>query len=879
MQRVDQTLEASQKLLNEAMMQVARGTINPVSVMGPHSLLEDMYGNNSRVGIITNSSVGYPFSPPLAASVIINPAVTPITGGPVDGQLIQFMVPMPTLPPSTFTSPATLLSGTPGNFSSYIGLAITFLNGPRTMGQTTRIVSYIPAVYSAGGGTLDQPDYFQIVATDEITVTNIRLDINDLSLRNEGLYYLINGAPFSGTGFGFDPNYPNGLNKSNTYGPIALQPNDSENRVLSMPGGANEDYDAADYQNMVLGAQIPTQIPTIPPKDWTATLPSMHRPALVNYWVHQGFSAWWQLPVDLQARIMLRPLGGQGSPNPDFTGGNPNYNPPTTDPSGNPNPDHNPRLPVQIPGYDPTWNGEFIDNYNAQGNPNPDKLCDKSWDVDNDGDGVADSIWVDLGMPARATSDGRMYKPLFAILCVDMDGRLNLNAHGSRAQGFANYYNPVNVVDQNNNPILASGVSAAILNRGVGFGPAEVNFWPLLSYQPPPLLPLQPTQVNLDNYYRPLLSGNGTLPGRYGAINPSSPQHMLSWNKLFQYRTNYWDFSPSNPSSGDFPPNSTYYPSAYGSPPDMNGSGSMGLDLAGRPLYIGLDYLSGNLNVRGMGADQSNLNIVTNPYELDLAPDSIRGPLSSGDNPFSLNELERILRPYDHDAANLPNRLAALTFDPSQNKSLLIDRRHAVTTESWDVPCPPRPSATRSLADEMIANGVPVDQLPQLLPLELLMGLKMNLNRPLGNGLDQDDPSSSTHVGVVDYWDINNLPTKAAEFFVNASDRLYFPIDPKSQIPTPPPDPRQIFARYLYILATQLVDRTYLRNQLGGDENAARFLAQWAVNAVDFCDRDSIMTRFDYDTRFITRNPFPTDWNPNWDGQQHIVWGCDARNF
>jgi hypothetical protein len=48
--------------------------------------------------------------------------------------------------------------------------------------------------------------------------------------------------------------------------------------------------------------------------------------------------------------------------------------------------------------------------------------------------------------------------------------------------------------------------------------------------------------------------------------------------------------------------------------------------------------------------------------------------------------LERILRPFDRDAASLPARLAALTFDPAQNKSALIDRRHEVTTESWDLP-------------------------------------------------------------------------------------------------------------------------------------------------------------------------------------------------
>ena len=53
------------------------------------------------------------------------------------------------------------------------------------------------------------------------------------------------------------------------------------------------------------------------------------------------------------------------------------------------------------------------------------------WDVDNDGDGVPDSVWVDLGLPVQKTEDGRFYKPLVAMLVEDLDNRLNVNAHGS----------------------------------------------------------------------------------------------------------------------------------------------------------------------------------------------------------------------------------------------------------------------------------------------------------------------------------------------------------------------------------------------------------------------------------------------------------------
>ena len=52
------------------------------------------------------------------------------------------------------------------------------------------------------------------------------------------------------------------------------------------------------------------------------------------------------------------------------------------------------------------------------------------WDVDNDSDGVCDSIWVDLGAEVLTARDGRKYKPLFAPLVIDMDGKFNLNAQG-----------------------------------------------------------------------------------------------------------------------------------------------------------------------------------------------------------------------------------------------------------------------------------------------------------------------------------------------------------------------------------------------------------------------------------------------------------------
>ena len=43
---------------------------------------------------------------------------------------------------------------------------------------------------------------------------------------------------------------------------------------------------------------------------------------------------------------------------------------------------------------------------------------------------AGDSIWIDLGFPVQTAPAGSSYKPLAAMRCVDLDGRLNVNVHG-----------------------------------------------------------------------------------------------------------------------------------------------------------------------------------------------------------------------------------------------------------------------------------------------------------------------------------------------------------------------------------------------------------------------------------------------------------------
>ena len=125
--------------------------------------------------------------------------------------------------------------------------------------------------------------------------------------------YIINGTPFSGTGAGYDPEtgrndaaYPD---EAGFELPYALLPNttDPDYHGVLASYSANEDYDAPDYQNMLLAMEESDGSNTVITRS-----PSLHRPALANYWMHLIMESVSAPSLADKLRLLIQPYGKDG---------------------------------------------------------------------------------------------------------------------------------------------------------------------------------------------------------------------------------------------------------------------------------------------------------------------------------------------------------------------------------------------------------------------------------------------------------------------------------------------------------------------------------------------------------------------------------------
>ncbi len=906
--------------LDEVLNQLVRDTNNQNSVLRYHSLLRDLYG--TQEGIIATVQPG---------TAVFAGVTPPGPGNVTNGQFIELkfqknsyfylfgnqypQVGGPPYPAIENLQPLPVAD------NAWNGRLLTFLDGQAAC-RTARIVGYIN----------DPSSNSILLRVENFPAANGSL-ISDPSILN-GTRFVVNGRPFNGTGVGYDQTATSGdprlgfseqvvISSGNLNVPMALAPNasffngqqlvfDGRERYFSSQwanltpsqqqnlvngigfdglGGSDESYDAPDFQNMFLAWSPPSPQQTVlqnladpdPPTLGSMVLPSFHRPALLNFWARHGDFlgtpsdplSMSRLGVDpanasLLRKILLRP---NWFDHPNFTGSNP---------------------------YMPTGN-TATDNANKLR-----RMIYGPWDVDNDKDGTPDSVWVDFGAPIIAGPDGKLVKPLAAILVLDMDGRLNVNAHGTRELAGLGAglealpsYSPAGLPDWDD------------VSRGQGFGPADITFDSDTNDN---------RQVISDDAFRRLLNG-GTIfgqdwPGRYGTNREPGNNNVYDLSAQLKMQG-----FPSHARDPNPPFNFTLRlnRSNFGTLPDLRARYKTALNDFGQfvTTWTPQDSLEHAL-------DEDN------PYELNLSSTGPRGTGTSVDNPFSLTELERLLRAYDIDSPTLPPRLYELLKGNSTTASIgdLNNWRTLLTTDSYDLPEPGfqmpewvingggvlsgffatmgRPPVNATFADLIEyrlraaqnmphTNGVlsPTDQqtirqqVNMLVAPEMLAGLKLDLNRPFGNGRDDNNNNN----GVVDepgedegeYWliDENRAGITASQPTMDFENPAYTAYrdaydrngdgtidDATEQNLNQPTDlagrvnlhnyRRQLLARHLYVLAWAVVDPipTNADGTLPAESKIkVRQLAQWAINAVDFRDPDNIMTAFEYD-----ENPFFNGW-------------------
>ena len=102
------------------------------------------------------------------------------------------------------------------------------------------------------------------------------------------------------------------------------------------------------------------------------------------------------------------------------------------------------------------------------------------FDYDNDGDGIPESILIDLDFPPQQDSSGKLFVPLFLVTIHDLDALVNLNAHGNlnailqSPNDSAQPYTPIsNSSGQFGTD--SSGAFNLVSRSNLGIGPAEVN--------------------------------------------------------------------------------------------------------------------------------------------------------------------------------------------------------------------------------------------------------------------------------------------------------------------------------------------------------------------------------------------------------------------
>ncbi len=452
--------------------------------------------------------------------------------------------------------------------------------------------------------------------------------------------------------------------------------------------------------------------------------------------------------------------------------------------------------------------------------------------------GNNDSIWIDFNAPIITLPDGTQYKILAAPLIIDLDGRVNMNVAGN---------------------ILAStpptNPTSFVHGSNQGWGPYEVNLGTVLN-----------VAANTGEWAN-VFKGNGTVVGRYSNAKPPTPM-------------------PSNgspPTSGGQPVRNTFLMD-YNTIIDAGNSGFPGLTsqwtLPTAGTTSSYQVFPSYNSKSGYG---NYVNEINSPNPVHPSIFNSLSP-SNGNRIFSYNDLAAMLRLTNMGGENatsnlldlLPNNLLGTglpDFVPQTGNQLsgAGQRRARVTTHSFDLDRPglvpyiwdPQaglPGHTNnglSTAMRFRFNGNTLGNYPKPAPFQLTNAMLGQTPPTLSefasnwqsvlSALNRIDlcRTLTTYpaLGGNNQFDPNNAQFKQAvtDRQALAGDIFIALIGVTGAIPlmVPGSSPAQ------GVLGTG----TY--NAASQEYQAVRWLAQLAVNIVDFIDYDDFSTPFQWRSKPI----------------------------
>jgi hypothetical protein len=427
--------------------------------------------------------------------------------------------------------------------------------------------------------------------------------------------------------------------------------------------------------------------------------------------------------------------------------------------------------------------------------------------------GSNDSIWLDLDFPVLQAPDGRKYKPLFAPLIVDLDNRVNLNVHGN-----------------------LRGVNSAAHASHQGWGPWEVNpeqLDPLPSITDPGYVGAVLRRLEWANVLHGTATGDR---GRYG--QNSAPHSNLVRNEAPGPLTRFYapaDFDGSRELA-------TGIPRAVGRP-----SARMHLPgTASTPPFVCFPTFPARSGYgNDSAAERAGHPLLYNPFR-PYAPDRALG----------LSGMEALLRYGDTGSQALTSELWGLcprNFVDDTDRQGAARRRRLVTLASFD---PDRPGVTpwfwsTSADDAAYYRLPPREPIPTLSPYVPSGGAVPPPPEPLSTFFESEfgpDGRTAAALTAVRRLDLNRyLPDYPSPDATTGriTDIAGFAVAEKA---------RQIMAAEIFDVLWRVTGAgnpavTPAPDAPGHDAarwDALRWLAQLAVNVVDYIDNDDYLTPFNW---------------------------------